>query len=200
MDPTKLVSVAQKALGDKVWNVELVLRIGVQLATVVNSFPNLSGQDKTNLVCQTILKMLDDVEKAGKEHWVESTETEKTIAHLEECKKAVQTVLPVSLELVVSASRGEIVLKEQAVKYFSWCVPFSPFVKKVQETASVVENVMKHPQEYLEEMRDLVSKVERLLSSAEAKSVSPPQPASPESVDVSLPGVSATPLEVVELQ
>lgn len=111
MDPQKLLSFAQKSLGDKAWIPETVLRVGADLATFVNAFPNLSGQDKTHLVCQTILKMLDDVEKAEKGRSVESTEKAKTIARLEECRSAV-ALLPVSLELLVSASRGKIVLKK----------------------------------------------------------------------------------------
>ena len=169
MDPTKLLSYAQKAVGDKAWTVELVLRIGADLAAAVNSFPNLSGADKAELVCQTILKMLDDVEKVEKERSVESTEKEKTIALLEQCKVAVKTVLPVSLELMVAASRGKIVLKKiqevcvwlPSLKWPSWLPSLDPCGSVIQET--------KQAASHLEEMRGLVAKVEALLASAKAE-------------------------------
>jgi hypothetical protein len=172
MDPTKLLSYAQKAVGDKAWTVELVLRIGADLAGCVNSFPNLSGADKTQLVCQTILKMLDDAVRVEKERLVESTEKEKTIALLEECKAAVNSALPVSLELLVAASRGEILLK----KVHAFCpgffaqFPFFPSWCSSQNLSAEVL-VLKSPVEYLEEMRGIVAKVEALV--AEAKAFSP---------------------------
>ena len=147
-----VLSYAKKALGDKAWSVELVLRIGADLAVFVNKFPNLSGKDKCQLVCQTILKMLDDVEKVEKERSVESTEREKTIALLADCRTAVNIALPVSLELLVMASRGKIVLKkvEEGCAWgwsFCWASLYKPCGS-------------------LKEMRDLVAKAEALVAEA----------------------------------
>ena len=147
-----VLSYAKKALGDKAWSVELVLRIGADLAVFVNKFPNLSGKDKCQLVCQTILKMLDDVEKVEKERSVESTEREKTIALLADCRTAVNIALPVSLELLVMASRGKIVLKkvEEGCAWgwsFCWASLYNPCGS-------------------LKEMRDLVAKAEALVAEA----------------------------------
>lgn len=175
MDPTKLLSYAQKAVGDKAWTVELVLRVGADLAGAVNSFPNLSGKDKCQLVCQTILKMLDDVMKVEKERSAESTEKAKTIALLEECKSAVSTVLPVSLELMVMASRGKIVLKKiqeacvwlPSLKWPSW-LSLDPCGSVIQETNKVVDLLVKQSESHLKEMRDLVAKAEALVASAPA--------------------------------
>jgi hypothetical protein len=176
MDPTMILSFAKKAVGDKAWTVELVLRVGAELAEFVNKFPNLSGKDKCQLVCQTILKMLDDVEKVERERSVESTEREKTIALLGECRAAVNTVLPVSLELMVMASRGKFVLKkiQEACVWLpslswpslSW---FDPCGSVIQETNKVVDLVVKQAESHLEEMRGLVAKAEALVASAEAK-------------------------------
>jgi hypothetical protein len=162
MDPTMVLSYAKKAVGDKAWTVELVLRIGAELAAFVNKVPNLSGKDKCQLVCQTILKMLDDVEKVERERSVESTEREKTIALLGECRNAVNVVLPVSLELMVMASRGKIVLKkvgEGCVWGWSFC--WKSWVSLYKPCGSL---------KALEEMRDLVAKAEALVAEAKAAS------------------------------
>jgi hypothetical protein len=110
MDASELLSLGKKALGDKVWGAEAVLHVGVELATAVNSLKNVSGADKSELVCQTILKLLDDGEKAEKELSGGSTETGKTKIPWNECRSVVKNVLPTALHLVVKASRGEIQL------------------------------------------------------------------------------------------
>lgn len=110
MDASELLSLGKKALGDKVWGAEAVLHVGVELATAVNSLKNVSGADKSELVCQTILKLLDDGEKAEKELSGGSTETGKTKIPWNECRTVVKNVLPTALHLVVKASRGEIKL------------------------------------------------------------------------------------------
>jgi hypothetical protein len=110
MDASELLSLGKKALGDKVWGAEAVLHVGVELATAVNSLKNVSGADKSELVCQTILKLLDDGEKAEKELSGGSTETGKTKIPWNECRTVVKNVLPTTLHLVVKASRGEIQL------------------------------------------------------------------------------------------
>jgi hypothetical protein len=103
---------AKKFLGDKAWSVDVVLLIGAELAQAVNKLPGLTGDKKAELVCQTVLKMLDSAVKVEKERKEESIEKEKTIAHLEECKKTVTTLLPVTLSLLVAASRGKILLQK----------------------------------------------------------------------------------------
>ena len=110
MDASELLSLGKKALGDKVWGAEAVLHVGVELATAVNSLKNVSGADKSELVCQTILKLLDDGEKAEKELSGGSTATGKTKIPWNECRTVVKNVLPTTLHLVVKASRGEIQL------------------------------------------------------------------------------------------
>ena len=189
MDPQKLLSFAQKSLGDKAWIPETVLRVAADLATFVNAFPNLSGEDKTHLVCQTILKMLDDVETAEKGRLVESTVKAKTIARLEECRAAV-ALLPVSLELLVSASRGKIVLKK-IVEGLNWSWPWNwnwnwnwlswngsffslcdPCGSVIQETTRAAELIAQHSTDCLEEMRVLVAKAEALVAKAGSASAS----------------------------
>jgi hypothetical protein len=189
MDPTKLLQYAEKALGNKAWTVELVLRIGVDLASAVNSFPNLTGEDKCRLVCATIQTMIDNSEKAGVEHMEESTEKENTKARLQECRNAVKTILPVSLNLVVMASRGKIpfqkVLEDISSKPWS-LTSFRSWLSSLSLTSltslfssfslcapcsQAIDTVVKHPQEYLEEMRGLVLRMEKLLEETKASSV-----------------------------
>ena len=205
MDPSTIVSMAQKSLGDNSWNVERVLRIGAELLSYATALPNLSYRDKIDLVCQTILKMLEHAEKAERVLMGESTGKEMPIHYLEECKKTVLVVLPVTLEL---ASAAQSLPQFQGC--FSWLsgmVSGSCFsVKAVHDTVKVVEDALKHPQEYLEEMRDLVAKVEKLVSEASALKLAAepflqkvevsPSPPNPEPRGVSLPGELAIRSEV----
>ena len=189
-----LLAAGQKFLAGKAWSSELVLRMGVELLSVAHSLPNLSLHDKTSLVCQTILRMLDDAEKVGKEHLAESTGIMPTTAQLEHYKILVNTALPVMLEI------ASIRLPSQCIPVgclpirlprFSWsCVR-----KEVVDTVTAVEDVLKHPQEYLEEMRDLVSKVEKLLSVRVSENVPLPEPvAEPQPEPVSVTVVTPEPI------
>jgi len=195
-----LLPLAQKFLAGKAWNSETVLRMGVELLSVADS-PSLSFHHKTSLVCQTILRMLDGVEKVGKEHSLESIEIMPTTAQLEECKNLVKT-LPLILELVSTGLHPQSFDRKPVACVPQGCLPFVSwrFVRKeVAETVTAVEDVLKHPQAYLEEMRGLVSKVEMLLSKPVAAPV--PEPvavpvAVPEHVVETLP----EPVHVVETQ
>lgn len=162
----QLLAAAQKFLAGKAWSSEMVLNMGAELLSVANLIPSLSFQDKTSLVCQTILKMLDGVEKVGKEHLAESTGIVLTTAQLEEYKNLVR-MLPVILEHLNTRLAPVACLPLQGcLPSFSFgSLSWSCVRKQAVETVSAVEDVLKHPQEYLEEMRDLVSKAEKLLSS-----------------------------------
>lgn len=117
---------ALKFVGDKAWTGELALRLGAHLAQVVNADSRLSGQQKSELVCQTILALLDDVEKAGKEHAAESTEKVSSTVHLDEIRNLVKNHLPVTLNLIVSAARGGFSLKKTGVGFLSCLIPYLP--------------------------------------------------------------------------
>jgi hypothetical protein len=196
MDASELLSLGKKALGDKVWGAEAVLHVGVELATAVNSLKNVSGADKSELVCQTILKLLDDGEKAEKELSGVSTETGKTKIPWNECRTVVKNVLPTALHLVVKASRGEIqlpaVLKNlpvpQAVSSCLsavWSLFERVLLKKEGSAAaaaasasaslslgpgvvSLVEKLPELAKDPLAEVRELVARVEKMLKEAQA--------------------------------
>lgn len=127
-----LEQVAKTFLNDKAWSVEIVLLTGAELAQAVNKMAGLTGEEKANLVCQTILKMLDNAMMVEKGREMESTEKEKSIALLEECKRTVLTLLPVTLTLLVAASRGKILLKKAKQE---GC--FSAFLQCMSDLSSV---------------------------------------------------------------
>jgi len=187
-----LLAVAQKSLAGKAWSSEVVLNMGVELLCVAHLRPNIPFQDKTSLVCQTILKMLDDAEKAGKERLEGSTAIMPTTAQLEECKNLVK-MLPLILGFVnkgLPGLPGMAVTQcvPQCLPRFSWPrLSFACVRKEVVDTVTAVEDLLKHPQEYLEEMRDLVSKVETLLS---ASKEALPAPVSVSEVAASVPSVA----------
>lgn len=171
-----LLAYAQKSLAGKAWSCELVIRMGVELLCVAQTLPNLSFQDKSSLVCQTILKMLDGVETVGKEHAAESTGIVPTKAQLDEYRNLVKNVLPVCLDIV-----NKSLAPAAACLPLASCLPMLPSLsnlsfgcmrKQVADAVSMVEDSLKHPQEYLEEMRGLVLRMEGLLSSANVPSSS----------------------------
>jgi hypothetical protein len=137
---------ALKFVGDKAWTGELALRLGAHLAQAVNTFRDpsgvaLSGQKKCELVCQTILALLDDVEKAGKEHAAESTEKVSSTIHLDEIRNLVRNHLPVTLTLIVSAARGEFDLaaaKKAASGLLSCLVPYLPCLASAASAVALV--------------------------------------------------------------
>jgi hypothetical protein len=115
--------------------------------------------------------MLDDAEKVDRVLNVGSIVIEKTKAHLEECRWVVKNVLPVSLKLLSPANLQSACLP---------CLPrlhcisdwFSRCRKNpVVEVVSAVQDALKHPQEYLEEMRDLVSRVEKFVAASGASAL-----------------------------
>jgi hypothetical protein len=119
----ELEKVANVYVGDRAWSVDLVLRVGAELAQAVNKYPSLTGQGKSELVCQIILKLLEDAEKVEKGLMQESTETKNTKVPWEECKMVVRTLLPATLELIVSAARGKFDL-QKTQQLAVGCLPF----------------------------------------------------------------------------
>ena len=192
MDASVFLSHAKKALGDKAWSVELVLHVGADLAQAVNSLKNLSGKDKSELVCQTILKLLDDGEMAEKERVAGSTEKAMTKVPWNDCRNAVKTVLPVSLDLMVKASRGEFSLLKGVLSHshspsrLTECLsrlrqllrlprlrwPQISLFQRVRDFCSLrmraLRSVRPPINEHLTEVRELVLRVEKMLKEAQA--------------------------------
>jgi len=121
-----LEKVVKSFLGERAWSVELVLRVGTELAQAVNKYSSLTGKEKSDLVCQTILKMLEDGEKVEKELMEVSTDSGKSKVPWEDCKKVVKTLLPATLDLIVSAARGKFDL-QKTVEVAVGCLQVAPW-------------------------------------------------------------------------
>jgi hypothetical protein len=121
---SELECVAKTFLGDNAWSADVILRMGAVLAESVNKAPGLSGQQKADLVCQVILKLLEDGEKAEKGHVEESNQKETSTIPWEDYKNIVKNLLPPILDLIVSAARGQFDLQKVAV-VATGCLPYA---------------------------------------------------------------------------
>ena len=104
----ELERVARDTLGSRAWSVDLVLRVGAELAQCVNKMESLSGRQKADAVLQTIQRLLDDGEKAERALRGESTETVTTTIPWVECKMVATELLPVTIDLLIDAARGRL--------------------------------------------------------------------------------------------
>ena len=123
MNADSLVSFVLEQTAKKSWTSETVLRVGVDVAAKVNQMKDLKGSEKKQLVLDVIQKAIakcEDAEKADKTDTAEITERWTAL------RKIANDVLPVSLDLVVSAARGNLDFKKISprtwVEYFCCCV------------------------------------------------------------------------------
>jgi hypothetical protein len=126
MEVEQLLQFIREKTAGRKWDAETCLRVGAELAVKVNAVSNLSGSEKKKLVVDLILQVLkeaEDKEKAGKSDTTAITE------RYDRLEKTVKEVLPTSLELIVSASRGKLDLKK--VKPSVWMRYCSCFAKGV---------------------------------------------------------------------
>ena len=126
MEVEQLLQFIREKTAGRKWDAETCLRVGAELAVKVNAVSNLSGSEKKKLVVDLILQVLkeaEDKEKAGKSDTAAITE------RYDRLEKTVKEVLPTSLELIVSASRGKLDLKK--VKPSVWMRYCSCFAKGV---------------------------------------------------------------------
>jgi arginyl-tRNA synthetase len=126
MEVEQLLQFIREKTAGRNWDAETCLRVGAELAVKINGISNLTGSEKKKLVVDLILQVLkeaEDKEKAGKSDVAAITE------RYDRLEKTVKEVLPTSLELIVSASRGKLDLKK--VKPSVWMRYCSCFVKGV---------------------------------------------------------------------
>jgi hypothetical protein len=123
MNADSLVTFVLEQTAKKSWTSETVLRVGVDVAAKVNQLKDLKGSEKKQLVLDVIQKAMvkcEDAEKSGKTDTAEITEKWAAL------RKIASDVLPVSLDLVVSAARGSFDFKKISprtwVEYFCCCV------------------------------------------------------------------------------
>ncbi len=126
MEVQELIDFAKQSQGVLSWDTSSLIRVGGQLAVKVNGIKNLSGQEKQKLICQVLKRVLEDVEKQEKSEAGKTEDDLKAItAQFASLKKAVDDVIPASLDLALAAARGKLDLKKVKmsvwVKYFSCC-------------------------------------------------------------------------------
>lgn len=113
MELSTLVQVAREIQGTQAWDSAAILRVGTALAIKINTLENMTGPEKQKLVCRILNQLLQEVEEKEKSEDGRTEEDKLAITQrFDKLQKMVEEVLPVSLELVVSAARGKIDLKK----------------------------------------------------------------------------------------
>lgn len=113
MELSNFVQLAREIQGTNTWDAASILRVASALAIKVNKIENMSGKEKTTFICKIISQLLQEVEDKEKAEDGRSEEDKKAItARFDKLQKMVEEVLPVSLELIVSAARGKMDLKK----------------------------------------------------------------------------------------
>lgn len=161
MNADLLVEFVLEQTAKKSWTSETVLRVGVDVATKVNQMKDLKGPEKKQLVLDVIQKAMvksEEAEKSGKADTAEITEKWTAL------RKIANDVLPVSLDLVVSAARGNLDFKKISsktwIEYFFCCLRAATGVLAAQNVipdnvAAVVADVSKKAEEKMIVMVDL---------------------------------------------
>jgi len=119
MNADSLVEFVLEQTAKKSWTSETVLRVGVDVAMKVNQLKDLKGPEKKQLVLDVLQKAMVKCEEAEKADKADTAEITERWAAL---RKIANDVLPVSLDLVVSAARGTFDFKKISprtwVEYF----------------------------------------------------------------------------------
>jgi hypothetical protein len=145
MDADSLVTFVLEQTAKKSWDSETALRVGVDVATKVNQIKGLKGSEKKQLVLDVIEKAMlkcEEKEKVGK------TDTTEVTGRWTALRTTVNTVLPVSLDLVVLAARGGFDFKKLTSR--TWLQYFFCFLK-----SAVDASALKKKEETLVVMVDL---------------------------------------------
>ena len=168
MELSNFIQLAREMQGTNTWDTASILRVATALAVKANKIENMSGKEKTTFVCKIISQLLQEVEDKEKAEDGKSEEDKKAItARFDKLQKMVEEVLPVSLELVVSAARGKLDLKKispSAWKQMCSCFATSAVAvlasqdvisekdaKKVESAVVKVEQIAVDPKEFVVE-------------------------------------------------
>jgi len=145
MDADSLVTFVLEQTAKKSWDSETALRVGVDVATKVNQIKGLKGSEKKQLVLDVIQKAMQKCEEKEK---VGKTDTTEVTGRWTALRTTVNTVLPVSLDLVVLAARGGFDFKKLTSR--TWLQYFFCFLK-----SAVDASALKKKEETLVVMVDL---------------------------------------------
>jgi hypothetical protein len=113
MELAELVTLAKESKGSGPWTSGSLIRVGGMLAGKINAIQNLSGGEKLKLVQRVLLQALAEAENKEIAEPGLSKDAEQAIHdRYDVLEKVIAEVLPVSLELAISAARGGLDLKK----------------------------------------------------------------------------------------
>lgn len=139
----RLKSVAQSLMTQKQWDAASLVALAGSLAGEVNKLTSLSGSQKKQLVLDVVKAAFQEaVEKASPSSPLASPETVKSLNFV------LDFAVPASLDLAVSAARGQLDLKKVKKTAVAGCLACLPFLLKASGAsaaqAAVVESVAKN--------------------------------------------------------
>ena len=194
MDADSLVTFVLEQTAKKSWDSETVLRVGVDVAMKVNQIKGLKGSEKKQLVLDVIQKAMQKCEEKEK---VGKTDTSEVTTRWLALRTTVNTVLPVSLDLVVLAARGGFDFKKlSSISPRTWLQYCCCFLKSAADVL-VAEHVipdlaLKKAEETLVVMVDLSGQRQVLVAAVDLSGV--PVDLSGVPVDLSGVKIPLTPL------
>lgn len=113
MELDELVALVKKTQADKALDITSLVSLAGIVSVKINTVQNLSGKEKMAVVCKVLKKALAEVEA---KECAEAGKSEEDVAALKQrfadLQKAVDDVVPASLELALSAARGSLDLKK----------------------------------------------------------------------------------------
>jgi hypothetical protein len=192
-----LLKLGKDFVDEKEWSVGLVLAVGAHLLDFSRKVSLGVSEDE---ICQIILTLLDDAEKADKERLEGSTPKGTSTVPWEDCKMVVKTLfeirpfcscLPFGLfskgltkkEKVEKSEKVEKEVKDEAKPEKSETDVKPVEIKEVKKDEVKVEDVK------VEDVKPVEVKEEK--SETEAKPVSPPEPATLPSIPEAKPQVES---------
>lgn len=106
-DIKKIYNGVKKSFNEKTITTANVVVLAVQAMQLVEKLPNLAGSDKKNIVIQVVKLIVDEFELDA---------DTKAAIHL-----IIDTTLPMTIDLIVSASRGAFGLNSLKTKLAKLC-------------------------------------------------------------------------------
>lgn len=177
----KLKTVAQQYVSKK-WTVDQVISLGGVLAAEANKFSSLSGSQKKQLVCDVLRDVLNESVKVSTDQLAPVSKEE-----LAQLLFVVDSVLPASLDLAISAARGKLDLKKVKKTCFSSLLLCLPFVTSKLGASSAQSGLV------IRQLKEVAAKVDPSLVEVEVESAPAPEP-QPEESKESVPHVQTNPL------
>ena len=173
MDADSLVTFVLEQTAKKSWDSETVLRVGVDVALKVNQIKGLKGSEKKQLVLDVIQKAMQKCEEKEK---VGQTDTSEVTTRWAALRTTVNTVLPVSLDLVVLAARGGFDFKKLTQRtWLQYCCCFLKSAADVLVAEHVIPDgavsALKKAEETLVVMVDLSGQRQVLVAAVDLSGV-----------------------------